>query len=42
MNEAEKGCGCQTDKVAPQFSSSTASKKQTFSRSLALLDILAM
>jgi hypothetical protein len=34
MNE---GCGCQTDKAGPQFSGSTASKKQTFSRSLALL-----
>jgi hypothetical protein len=27
MNE---GCGCQTDKVGPQFSGGTASKKQTF------------
>jgi hypothetical protein len=31
----KEGCGCQTDKVAPQFSGSTDSKKQTFSRSVA-------
>jgi hypothetical protein len=37
MNKAEEGCGCQTDKVGPQFSGSTASEKQTFSRSVALL-----
>jgi hypothetical protein len=35
--KSNEGCGCQTDKVRPQFSGSTASKKQTFSRSVALL-----
>jgi hypothetical protein len=30
-----EGCGCQTGKVGPQFSGSTASKKQTFSRFVA-------
>jgi hypothetical protein len=33
----KEGCGCQTDKVGRQFSGSTAFKKHTFSRSVALL-----
>jgi hypothetical protein len=37
FHKPNKGCGFQTDKVGPQFSGSTASKKQTFSRSVALL-----